>query len=214
MRIGFFNGSPRRKGNTATLLEACREGALAAGATGDIVNLYTLDYKGCTSCLQCKRQGGKSFGVCAMKDGLTPILKEIREYDAVVLGTPIYYGAESGMMRTFMERMLYPYFTYSPDRKSLFPKPIPTALIYSMSATDAAMAERNYDAVINNTRTFVEAILGPCTVLTNCDATLYEDYEKYGTAWWDPEQKAQVRAEVFPENCRRARELGATLAKG
>ncbi len=55
-----INGSPRTTWNTATLLEHALEGAASEGAEIEIVHLYDLDYKGCTSCFSCKLVGGKS----------------------------------------------------------------------------------------------------------------------------------------------------------
>ncbi|MDD3311907.1 NAD(P)H-dependent oxidoreductase [Pseudodesulfovibrio sp.] len=97
--IGLFNGSPRRKDNTATRLEACREGAQDARATADPIRLYSLDYKGCASRFRGKRAGGRSYGVRAMKDGLSPLLRGPDKYDAIVLGAPVHFGAETAMTR-------------------------------------------------------------------------------------------------------------------
>lgn len=64
------NGSPRKKWNTATLLKHALEGGKSLGADTELVHLYDLDYKGCTSCFACKLKGGKSYGKCATKDEL------------------------------------------------------------------------------------------------------------------------------------------------
>ncbi len=55
----FINGSPRRNGNTAKLLNRAMEGAKDAGAEVEMVNLYDRDlvYKGCMSCFACKVKG-------------------------------------------------------------------------------------------------------------------------------------------------------------
>jgi len=49
-----MNGSPRKKWNTATLLEKALEGAASQGAETELVHLYDLNYKGCISCFACK----------------------------------------------------------------------------------------------------------------------------------------------------------------
>lgn len=69
-----INGSPRKKWNTAMLLEHPLNGAESKGAKTELVHLYDLDFKGCTRCFACKLKGGKSYGKCVMNDGLTPIL--------------------------------------------------------------------------------------------------------------------------------------------
>ena len=71
MRIIAVNGSPRKKWNTAALIDSALDGARSLGAETQRVDLYDLDYKGCVSCFACKKLGGKSYGRCAVKDGLT-----------------------------------------------------------------------------------------------------------------------------------------------
>ena len=60
---------------------------------------------------------------CAVEDDLRPILKKVLQADAIVLGSPIYFGTVSGEMRSFMERLLFPYRPYADKRdprQSLF----------------------------------------------------------------------------------------------
>lgn len=77
MKALFINGSPRKNGNTAKLLQRAMEGAEEAGAEVEWVNLYDrkLNIKGCMSCFACKVKGGKK-GVCSFKDDLLPILQK------------------------------------------------------------------------------------------------------------------------------------------
>ncbi|MGO9311228.1 MAG: flavodoxin family protein, partial [Syntrophobacteraceae bacterium] len=79
---------------------------------------------------------GKSYGKCAVKDGLTPILKRIEESDAFVLGSPIYFGIVTGATRSFMERLCFPYMTYTDPPGSLFPRKIHPAIIGTMGAPE------------------------------------------------------------------------------
>lgn len=66
MKVIAFNGSPRKKWNTATLLENVLDGARAKGAQCELVHLYDVGFKGCVSCFECKkidpsrRQGGRT----------------------------------------------------------------------------------------------------------------------------------------------------------
>src|SRR5208283_4734894 len=90
MEVIALNGSPRKTWNTATLLEKALEGAASQGAKTKLVHLYDFDFKGCRSCFGCKTKGGPSYGRCAVKDDLTPILNEIESVSAIVLGSPIY----------------------------------------------------------------------------------------------------------------------------
>ncbi len=54
MKIMAFNGSPRKKWNTATLLAKALEGAASRAAETELIHLYDLDYKACISCFACK----------------------------------------------------------------------------------------------------------------------------------------------------------------
>src|SRR5512145_1855046 len=136
-----INGSPRKKWNTATLLEHVLEGAQAQGAETELVHLYDLDFKGCTSCFACKLKGGKSYGKCVMKDDLAPVLERIAGADALVLGSPIYFGNVTGEMRSFMERLLFPNLTYTRPPQSRAPRQIPTAFMYTMNVSEQLMRE-------------------------------------------------------------------------
>ena len=122
MKIMAFNGSPRRKKwNTVTLLEHALEGARSQGAEVELVQLYALRHSGCVSCFSCKRLDRKADGVCAVMDDLTPVLERVREADALIIGSPVYYGTESSGTRALLERLCFPYNRYARDRKTLFP---------------------------------------------------------------------------------------------
>ena len=83
-----INGSPRRNRNTAELLQHAMKGAEDAGASTELINLYALNFKGCTSCFACKLKN-RPHGVCAMKDDLSPVLKRIKNADAIIFGTHV-----------------------------------------------------------------------------------------------------------------------------
>jgi multimeric flavodoxin WrbA len=68
MKILAVNGSPRKKWNTAILLNKALEGAESQGAETALIHLYDLNFKGCTSCFACKMKDGNSFGRCAVRD--------------------------------------------------------------------------------------------------------------------------------------------------
>ena len=63
MKIIAVNGSPRRNGNTAELIENALAGARNNGAETKRVDLYAMDYKGCVSCFYCKRKDRPHGGV-------------------------------------------------------------------------------------------------------------------------------------------------------
>ncbi len=207
-----INGSPRRKWNTATLLEHALEGAKSQGAGTELVHLYDLDYKGCTSCFACKLKGGKSYGKCAMVDGLTLVLEKIAKADALILGSPIYFGIVTGEMRSFMERLLFPNLTYTRPPQSLAPRQIPTAFVYTMNVSEQMMKE-NYCHHIEANAMVLKMMYGSTETLF-CNETLqFEDYDKVVFSYFDPEERRKRHREVFPQDCKRAYELGMRLVK-
>lgn len=111
----FVNGGPRKRNNTAQMLENALKGAQEAGAQCEMVNLYDLDFKGCKSCFACQLKNAKTDGVCAIRDGLRPLLEKARDADVIVIGSPVYFSYPTGETRSFLERLIFPNFTYDYD---------------------------------------------------------------------------------------------------
>jgi multimeric flavodoxin WrbA len=211
MKVLAINGSPRKKWNTAMLLEKALEGAASLGAETELVHLYDLNYKGCTSCFACKLKGGKSYGKCAKVDGLTPLLDKIASTDALFLGSPIYFGTVTGEMRSFMERLLFPYLTYTRPPGSLFDRKIPTAFIYTMNVSEELMNEYHYPVHIGLNANLLSRTFGQAESICSFETLQFEDYDKVVFSYFDPEERRERRRTVFPEDCRKAFELGARL---
>lgn len=206
-----FNGSPRKKWNTATLLEKALEGAASQGAETELIHLYDLNFKGCISCFACKTKSGKSYGRCAVKDDLTPVFRKIQKADAIILGSPIYFGTVSGEMRSFMERLLFPYLTYTDPPQSLFPGKIKSGFIYTMNTTEEQMTERGYLQHFKLHEMVLQMIFGASEYMCSFDTYQFDDYSKVVSSRFDPEKKAQRRKEVFPKDCEKAFEMGSDL---
>lgn len=214
MKIIAFNGSPRKKWNTATLLKKALEGAESQGAKTELIHLYDLDYKGCISCFACKEKNGKSYGRCVVKDALKPIFKRVEEADAIIFGSPIYLGSITGEMQSFMERLVFPYLTYTDPPESLFPKKIPAGFIYTMGVPEKLMKEIGYMQRFENIGLFLTRIFGSSEMLFSFDTYQFDDYSKIVATRFNPEEKLKRRKEVFPKDCRKAFEMGARLAIG
>ncbi|MDF1525034.1 MAG: flavodoxin family protein [bacterium] len=210
-----LNGSPRKKWNTATLIAKALEGALSKGAETRLIHLYDLEFKGCLSCFACKTRGGKSYGRCAVKDDLMPVFKEVEEADAVVLGSPIYFGAVTGEMRSFLERWMFPYLTYTNPPRTLFPGRLRTAFIYTMNMADEELKSRGmyeiYYSHFDMNQGYFSRIFGHSAYQLSMDTLQFEDYSEVVADRWKPEDKAKSREERFPVDCEKAFELGAGL---
>lgn len=208
-----INGSPRKTWNTATLLEHALQGAASIGEETELIHLYDLDFKGCTSCFACKLIGGKSYGRCSVWDDLTAVLEKIRDADAFILGSPIYLGTVTGEMRSFLERLVFPYLVYDPGRSTLFPKKIPTGFIYTMGADEDRVKEMGYEMQFQLTEMILERIFGASESLLVTDTLQFDDYSKYMSSAFDTEAKARRHRVVFPEDCKKAFALGKRLAQ-
>jgi multimeric flavodoxin WrbA len=213
MKVLAINGSPRKKWNTATLLQNTLDGAASHGAETELTHLYDLDYKGCTSCFSCKLKGGKSYGKCAVNDGLTPVLEKIPETDALILGSPIYFGTVTGEMRCFMERLLFPYLTYTNPPSSLFKGKIRTAFMYTMNVSEQQMKDYHYTVHTGLNESVLNRTFGHAESFFSFETLQFEDYDKVVFNYFDPEERKERRRNIFPRDCRRAYELGARLAE-
>ncbi|BCS89280.1 flavodoxin family protein [Pseudodesulfovibrio sediminis] len=214
MNVLAFNGSARRKNwNTVTMLEHALEGARESGAETELINLYQLDFKGCSSCFACKRLDRKKTGVCAFKDDLQPILEKVREAHAIILGTPVYFGSETATTRAFLERLQFPYLNYKDYNNSHFPRHMPTGLMYTMNVTEEQQTVLGYESVFERTRNYLARIFGSCELVIANNTTQYTDYDKFEAAY-EKNEKARYREAFFASDCQRAREMGARLVCG
>ena len=192
MKVLAVNGSPRKKWNTATLLGKALEGAASAGAETKLIHLYDLNFKGCVSCFACKTIGGRSYGKCAMRDGLRPLLEKAADADAIILGSPIYFGSVTGEMRSFMERLMFPNLTYTEPPQSLFRRKISTGLICTMNVTEDVMKER-YGQNLGIIEMVMSLIFGSVETLYGFDTLQFDDYSKILSTRFDPVKKATSR---------------------
>jgi len=206
--------SPRKNWNTATLLTKALEGAAAQGASTELVHLYDLAYKGCTSCFACKLIDGPSNGRCAMQDELRPVLEQIEtRVDALILGSPVYFGQMTGEMRSFLERLLFAPLVYSQPPRSVFPRTIKTAVIYTMNVTEELCAHMGYPTMFNATASVLERTFGSESETLCCfDTCQFPDYGKVIMELMDAAKKTARHDTAFPEDCGRAAQLGKRLA--
>ena len=99
-RVIGIAGSPRKNGNSTTLMEAALAAAEAAGAETSIVYLNELTFRGCQGCDPCTPDL-----TCRVTDELTSVLKAVSAADGWVLAAPIYYDGVSGQMKLFFDRL-------------------------------------------------------------------------------------------------------------
>ncbi|MFP3043751.1 flavodoxin family protein [Treponema primitia] len=211
MKTIAINGSPRKGWNTHILVEEALKGAASKGSDTELVNLYDLNFKGCISCFECKRRGGKSFGRCAAGDDLKPVLDRIHTCDALIIGSPIYISEVTAAVRALFERLTFQYITYSKDRKTFFTRRVPTALIYTMNISEPAIESMGYAEKFKFYEDRFNQIIGPAKTLVSTETWQTTDYSKYEMTMFDGEARKKRREEIFPQDKRKAFELGAGL---
>ena len=217
MKAIVINGSPRKKWNTDKALQRAAQGFADAGGTVETVRLYDYEYKGCVSCFACKIKNSKTNGLCAYRDALRPVLEKVREADAVIVGTPVYYSFPTGQTRSFLERWLFfPVGTYVyKDGKQVVvrDKVVPTGLIYTMNVPRELMANYNYDVILSDSAKSMEAIMGYNELLYICNTYQFNDYSRYDMTLFNEEDKRQDRDAHFEEDLEKAYQLGLSIGK-
>ena len=208
-----INGSPRKNKNTATLLSKALEGARSRGGEGEIIHLYDLNYKGCISCFACKRKNNGHPGKCAMKDDLTPVLEATQKADVLLLGSPIYLSHVTGEMASFLERLIFPNIVYAPGYPSAFKGKLASGFIYTMNMTKERLKDTSYEHMFMNYERFQKAFNGTAEYMVSLDTFQFDDYSLYDATLFDPNHKAQVKAEQFPLDCQASFEMGARLVE-
>lgn len=103
-KLLMVNGSPRKNGADTVVCEAISEMAKRYDYESETVYVNDLDIKGCQACMACKKSGK-----CVQKDCMNDMIDKLKESDMVLFAMPVYFGAESAQMKTFIDR-LYPVF--------------------------------------------------------------------------------------------------------
>jgi multimeric flavodoxin WrbA len=91
-------GSGRKEGNTGALVAEVLKGT---GSQTELVWLIDLNIGYCDGCMRCTREGN-----CWQKDGMTCLYKKMIECEAMVIGSPCYYGDVSGLVKSMMDRSI------------------------------------------------------------------------------------------------------------
>ncbi len=119
-------GSPRRKGNTATLLKHAVRGAVDAGVEVNEIILRDLKISPCLEIYACKKEGR-----CAIKDDFHHVVDQILSAKGLILASPIFFYTVSAHTKILMDRCQslwvkkywidkVPFGQWEPKRKGLF----------------------------------------------------------------------------------------------
>ena len=95
------SGSPRAGGATSRLVRSALIGAEEVpGVRTQYVSLSPLRIAGCDRCAACL-----DAGQCLIEDDMQALYGLLAEADALILGSPVYYGTPSALCKAFMERV-------------------------------------------------------------------------------------------------------------
>ena len=208
-KIIIIDGGPRKNMNTAQLLQRFAEGVKSVGNDVEVktVRLYELDYKGCVSCMACKLKGNVS-NICRFKDALTPVLEEIAQADGLVLGSPIYFGEVTGQMRTFLERLAFPWLSYN-DYSMTAPKRMPVVFIETLNG----LPDRNNSRGLGTMEWCIASALGEPERIVAYNTTQVAKYENYELGSFSEEAKHAWRDAHWAEDLQKAFDAGKQMAE-
>lgn len=211
MKTIIINASPRKKWNTAEVLDAARKGAESVGAEVEYVNLYDLVFKGCRSCLICKRKD-KTKGKCYWKDDLTPLIEKIFDSDALIIGSPIYFGQPTSEFRALVERLIFCIMSYD-DGSSYYTGKVNVGLFYTMNAP-LEFYEQSMKDSLSSTEFLFSFLNGEVISYPVCDTLQVHKYSEYNMAGFSQEAKEKQLILQFPNDLEKAFEIAANLSKG
>ena len=105
MKVLLINGSPRKEGNTAIALAEVAKQLAKEGIESEIVWIGNKPIRGCIACGQCKV---KAIGRCVFDDDIcNKISEKFEESNALIVGSPVYYGQPNGALLSIIQRAFF-----------------------------------------------------------------------------------------------------------
>ncbi len=95
-------GSPRENGNTEILTSHVLKAIAEEGLDTELIRLAGLDIKPCNGCMGCKEEEN-----CPIEDDLFSIYTKMKEVEAIILASPVYFGSATALIKALMERAGY-----------------------------------------------------------------------------------------------------------
>ncbi|MBQ3657907.1 MAG: flavodoxin family protein [Bacteroidales bacterium] len=103
LKVLLINGSARRNGNTFTMLSEIAAQLKKHNIDSEIAQLGNRPVRGCVACGQCHAQ---NLGKCVFDDDVcNQLIEKMGECDALIVGSPVYYGQPAGQVLSVIQRM-------------------------------------------------------------------------------------------------------------
>jgi multimeric flavodoxin WrbA len=101
-----ISGSPRRNGNTETLLRRCLDRLAGHGVEGELLSLAGLRLHGCAACGACREtHDGTCLGT--PDDDFNRVFAQMQRADIIVVGSPTYFGSATPELMALLDRAGY-----------------------------------------------------------------------------------------------------------
>lgn len=178
-------GSPRRRGNSERLLEACAEGVRGAGGEAVMLRVADAGIAPCRGCNACS-----ASGECVVTDGMSDVYPLLDAADAIVVSTPVFFATVPAVLKALFDRC-QPYWA----RRHVLGMPQAARRPGALIVVGAGGDPFGHGCVVTATRSVF--------------AVLAVDYSEELVV-----ERVDTTADLAsrPEALERARELGARLA--
>jgi len=103
MKVIAFNGSPRKKGNTAMLINSVFDELQKEGIETEFLQLGGKDIKGCLGCMKCFELQNNTC-VTRKDDIFTEYFQKMIEADGIIIGSPTYFSNVSSEVKALIDR--------------------------------------------------------------------------------------------------------------
>ncbi len=104
MKVLLINGSPRKSGNTSMALEEVAKQLGQCGIESEMAWIGNKPVRGCIACGRCSMKPG----ACVFDDDVCNKLSaKMATADALIIGSPVYYGQPNGALLAIVQRMFY-----------------------------------------------------------------------------------------------------------
>lgn len=137
MKVLLVNGSPHKEGCTYTALSEAAKILNEEGIDTEIFWIGNKPIGGCIACKTCVKTGK-----CAFDDVVNQCREKAYESDGFLFGTPVHYGAASGNMTAFMDRLFYSELGGN-DNKAFYLKPAAAIISARRAGTTATFDQMN-----------------------------------------------------------------------
>jgi multimeric flavodoxin WrbA len=102
MKVVALNGSARKDGNTAIIINVVFDELKKEGIETELIQLAGNPIAGCIACYKCFKNKNRRCSV--EKDMLNDVIEKMLQADGIILGSPTYFSDVSSGMRAFIER--------------------------------------------------------------------------------------------------------------